>query len=283
MHPVKIALALAGAALLGGSCGGSPPAASPAVPPGASPERPPAPGALPSLAPAPAPSAARGTPVDPGPARRAWRRWYTAVLAGDLAEAGAASRDAANGWTVVTRVVADLDRAAGSPHRFEGSARGEGVAASSGDLIALAATLDLRERAKGLDRRLRISSPVLRKYPGGWTLVSFTLGDARLRWSATNLDRESGGVRVRLIAILGTGAETWAITRTTAASGTRTLRAAGGELVTGDGATARLAASAFSAGYEPVGVWRFPPVRDVRIVRLRLAEGDRELEFRFGS
>lgn len=102
--------------------------------------------------------------------------------------ANAASRDAANIWTGVTQVVADLDARQGARHRFDGSVRGAEAIRTSASAVLFESTLVLRERAaNGVDHAVRITLPLVRRYPDGWHLASFTLDGAALRYAAVRM------------------------------------------------------------------------------------------------
>lgn len=217
-------------------------------------------------------------------AQRTWRRWASAMVRGQLQDANRASRDGANSWTVITQVVADSDRNAGQAHTFSGTLRGESVLAGNADAVLLRSTLNLRETApNGLDRHIQITKPLLHRYAGEWFLVSFSLLDQPLHWTAIERTQEIDGVRLEVIAVLGLPKETWLVTRTTVLQGSRRFTAGGGSLVRRDGATVLLVASAFSGDARPVGVWRFPETGEVHGIHLALRESGTNLRFDFGS
>src|SRR5258706_414664 len=111
------------------------------------------------------------TTVDAGPARAVWERWARALASGDLAGASDSSRDGANGWTAVIRVVAQSDAAAGHPHSYSGRLSGGTLRAGSAARVGLNAELAFTEGSDQFSRTVQITEPVLDRIDGGWTLI----------------------------------------------------------------------------------------------------------------
>jgi len=239
------------------------------------------PTAKPSVA--PEPSSKTATAADVAAARRVWRTWSGAVLSGDFDAAAAASRDGANAWTVVTRIVAESDEARGDAHKFGGTMRGESVVASDSGAVLLDSVLELREVAAAGERTVQITRPLLHKVSGVWFVTSFSAGGRQIRWTAIGVQKEVRGVRLEVLSVLDVLGGTWLVTRTTVAQGSRSFTAGESELVASAGATKKLVGAFFSADARPVGVWRFPEVDEIRGIRLTLDEDGESLLFAFGS
>jgi hypothetical protein len=223
---------------------------------------------------------AAGPAFDVGPARAAWERWARAVGGGDLAGASGASRDAANGWTAVTRVVAQADAAAGHQHFFSSQLSAATLDRYGPDKARLNASLDLTERSDQFTRTVHISTPFLSRVDGVWTLIAFDVDGKPVAWSAIGTSRTADGVTTELTALLTAGNATYAITQTSAGGDVAFDRAAG-ELTTPDGAKVPSRSHVFVGTRQATGVWRFPATARVQAVRFVLTKSDKALDFSF--
>jgi hypothetical protein len=220
------------------------------------------------------------TTVDVAPVRAAWERWARALASGDLAGASVASRDGANGWTAVTRVVAQSDAAAGHPHSYSGRLTGGSLRSQSGSRASLNADLAFTDRSDQFTRTVQIGEPVLDRVGADWTLVGFKIDGALIGWSAIGAERAAGDVTMQLTALLTAGTATWAITQTTSATDV-SFDGAGAELTAADGRTVPWSGRAFVGTRQVTCVWRFPATARVAHAHFQLKQSDKPLDFVF--